>query len=91
MRLNPRRALRPISNDLESNPDQEEDSLLLIAYVVYLRFSGLSLRRTFRALKSFMSRSHVSIWRWVQRLGPVLGSFSTDPGVSIAYSSTRRW
>jgi putative transposase len=27
-----------------------------------------------------MSRSHVSIWRWVQGLGPVLGSFGADPG-----------
>ena len=27
-----------------------------------------------------MSRSHVSTWRWVQKLGPVPGSFGTDPG-----------
>jgi hypothetical protein len=26
-----------------------------------------------------MSRSHVSIWRWVQRLGPILGSIGADP------------
>jgi len=26
-----------------------------------------------------MSRSYTSIWRWVQRLGPVLGSFGADP------------
>jgi len=26
-----------------------------------------------------MIRSHVSIWRWVRRLGPVLGSFGADP------------
>jgi len=46
--------------------------LPVMAYAVYLYFSGHSLRLT-------MSRSHVSIWRWVQRLGPVLGSFGADP------------
>jgi len=43
-------------------------------------FSGHSLRRASKSLRLIMSRSHVSIWRWVQRLGPVLGSFGTDPG-----------
>jgi len=32
MNINPRGALRPVRNDRESDPDQEEDSLLLIAY-----------------------------------------------------------
>jgi len=27
----------------------------------------------------------------VQRLGPVLGSFGADPGMSIAYSWMRPW
>jgi transposase-like protein len=26
-----------------------------------------------------MSRSHASMWRWVQRLGPILGSIGADP------------
>ena len=50
-----------------------------MAYAVYLHFSGLSLRRAARALRLIISRSHVSIWRWVQRLGPALGSIGADP------------
>jgi len=50
-----------------------------MAYAVYLYFSGHSLRRASKSLRLTMSRSHASIWRWVQRLGPVLGSFGADP------------
>jgi len=50
-----------------------------MAYAVYLYFSGLSLRRAARALRLIVSRSHVSMWRWVQRLGPILGSIGADP------------
>jgi putative transposase len=53
--------------------------LPVMAYAVYLHFSGLSLRRAARALRLIISRSHVSIWRWVQRLGPALGSIGADP------------
>jgi len=65
--------------------------LPVMAYAVYPYFSGLSLRRASKSLRLIMSRSHVSIWRWVQRLGPVLGSFGADPGMSIAYSWMRPW
>ncbi|MFP3229123.1 MAG: hypothetical protein RXR47_03130 [Nitrososphaeria archaeon] len=50
-----------------------------MAHAVYPYFSGLSLRRAARSLRLIASRSHASIWRWVQRLGPVLGSFGADP------------
>jgi len=50
-----------------------------MTYAVYLYFSGLSLRRAARSLRLIISRSHVSIWRWVQRLGPALGSIGADP------------
>ena len=53
--------------------------LPVMAYAVYLYFSGLSLRRAARSLRSIVSRSHASIWRWVQRLGPILGSIGADP------------
>jgi putative transposase len=53
--------------------------LPVMAYAVYLYFSGLSLRRAARALRLIMSRSHTSMWRWVRRLGPVLGSIGADP------------
>jgi transposase-like protein len=49
-----------------------------MAHAVYPYFSGLSLRRAARALR-LISRSHVSIWRWVRRLGPILGSIGADP------------
>ncbi|MFP3401739.1 MAG: hypothetical protein RXP91_05705, partial [Nitrososphaeria archaeon] len=45
----------------------------------YPYFSGPSLRRAARALRLIMSRSHVSMWRWVQGLGPALGSIGADP------------
>ena len=53
--------------------------LPVMAYAVYPYFPGHSLRRASKSLRLTMSRSHVSIWRWVQRLGPVLGSFGADP------------
>ena len=55
--------------------------LPVMAYAVYLHFSNvnMSLRYAARSLRPIISRSHVSIWRWVQRLGPALGSFGADP------------
>ncbi|MFP3228797.1 MAG: DDE-type integrase/transposase/recombinase [Nitrososphaeria archaeon] len=50
-----------------------------MAHAVYPYFSGLSLRRAARSLGPIMSRSHASMWRWVQRLGPALGSIGADP------------
>jgi Transposase and inactivated derivatives len=63
------------------NPIQirRRTSLPVIVYAIYLYFSGHSLRRASKSLRLTISRSHVSIWRWVQRLGPVLGSFGADP------------
>ncbi|MFP3308637.1 MAG: hypothetical protein RXP27_03410 [Nitrososphaeria archaeon] len=49
-----------------------------MAYAVYPYFSGPSLRRAARSLRP-VSRSHVSIWRWARRLGPILGSIGADP------------
>jgi transposase-like protein len=39
----------------------------------------MSLRYAAKSLRSVIVRSYTSIWRWVQRLGPVLGSFGADP------------
>jgi len=53
------------------NPTQiMRTPLPVMAYAVYLYFSGHSLRRASKSLRLIMSRSHVSIWRWVRRLGP---------------------
>jgi len=66
---------------MTTNPIQirRRTPLPVMAHAVYPYFSGLSLRRAVRALRLIMSRSHVSIWRWVQRLGPILGSIGADP------------
>jgi Transposase and inactivated derivatives len=53
--------------------------LPVMAYAVYLYYSNMSLRYAARSLRSVIVRSYTSIWRWVQRLGPVLGSFGADP------------
>lgn len=36
-------------------------------YAVYMYFQGLSLRAVSACLEDFCPRSHVSVWRWVQR------------------------
>ena len=56
--------------------------LPVMAYAVYPYYSNvnMSLRYAARSLRSVIVRSYTSIWRWVQGLGPVLGSFGADPG-----------
>ena len=55
-------------------------SLPVMAYAVYsFPFPGPFPRRISKSLGLIMSTSRVSMWRWVQRLGPVLGSFGADP------------
>jgi putative transposase len=42
-----------------------------IAYSLYLYFlDGLSYRNTAKALQRFVRRSHVSIWKWIQKYRP---------------------
>ncbi len=41
-----------------------------IAYGFYLYFLGLSYRNTAKALNRFVHRSHVSIWKWMQKYRP---------------------
>jgi hypothetical protein len=42
-----------------------------IAYSLYLYFLGLSYRNTAKALQRFVHRSHVCVWKWIQRYKPV--------------------
>jgi putative transposase len=37
---------------------------------LYLYFLGLSYRSTAKALQRFVRRSHVSIWKWIQKYRP---------------------
>jgi putative transposase len=41
-------------------------------YALYLYFLGLSFRDTSKAIRPFEEegRSHVAIWKWVQRFNP---------------------
>jgi putative transposase len=66
---------------MTANPIQirRRTPLPVMAYAVYLYYSNMSLRYAARSLRSVIVRSYTSIWRWVQRLGPVLGSFGADP------------
>ena len=66
---------------MSTNPIQirRRTPLPVMAYAVYLYYSNMSLRYAARSLRSVIVRSYTSIWRWVQRLGPVLGSFGADP------------
>src|SRR5437867_13155555 len=45
-------------------------SKFCIMYALYLYFLGLSFRNTSKAIEPFEERSHVAIWKWVQRFGP---------------------
>ena len=47
-------------------------------YVVYLYYCCNSLIRASKALEPYVHRSHVSIWRWVQRLAPICDRFDVD-------------
>jgi len=41
-----------------------------IGYGLYLYFLGLSYRNTSKALAQFVKRSHVAVWKWIQRYKP---------------------
>jgi putative transposase len=47
-------------------------------YGVYLYYCCNSLIRASRALEPYVKRSHVSIWRWLQRLAPICNRFDVD-------------
>jgi putative transposase len=53
--------------------ERERTSAETILYALYLYFLGLSFRNTSRAIRPFGEdgrRSHVAIWKWVQRFNP---------------------
>ena len=47
----------------------------IIAYGVYLYFNSRSYRCTSRSLEHIIKRSHVSVWKWVQKYGKVADRF----------------
>src|SRR5689334_10065951 len=52
--------------------ERERTSTEVILYALYLYFLGLSFRSTSKAIQPFgkEGRSHVDIWKWVQRFNP---------------------
>lgn len=52
--------------------ERERTSTGVIMYALYLYFLGLSFRNTSKAIRPFEveGRSHVAIWKWVQRFNP---------------------
>jgi transposase-like protein len=50
----------------------------IISYGLYLYFSSRSLRLAAKCLESVIKRSHVSIWKWVQKYSDCTNRFITD-------------
>jgi hypothetical protein len=53
--------------------ERERTSPEVIMYALYLYFLGLSFRDTLKAIQPLFEekeRSHVAIWKWVQRFNP---------------------
>lgn len=52
--------------------ERERTSTEVIMYALYLYFLGLSFRDTSKTIQPFdvKGRSHVAIWKWVQRFNP---------------------
>ena len=58
--------------------NRKRTPIALILYALYLYFSSLSLRRTSHVLEPIIKRSHVAIWKWIQKYSFVLDSFDVD-------------
>ncbi|SRR5579883_1493267 len=50
----------------------------IIRYGLYLYYSSRSFRLAARCLSSIVKRSHVAIWKWVQRYSDYADRFRTD-------------
>jgi putative transposase len=50
----------------------------IVRYGLYLYFSSRSFRLAAKCLESMVKRSHVAIWKWVQRYSELSERFKTD-------------
>ena len=55
---------------------RERTRLWIMLYAVYMYFQGLSLRAVSGCLEDLCPRSHVSVWRWVQRFSHLNACFT---------------
>ena len=56
--------------------ERERTPLWVMLYAVYMYFQGLSLRAVSACLEDLCPRSHVSVWRWVQRFSHLNACFT---------------
>jgi putative transposase len=57
---------------------RERTSLWVMLYGVYLYYCCGGLVRASRALEPYVKRSHVAVWKWVQRLAPIADRLDVD-------------
>src|SRR5713226_8415407 len=60
--------------------ERERTPVALMLYGVYLYYASISLRLASRALERITRRSHVAIWKLVQRFAPVAPCELSGPG-----------
>jgi len=82
---------------------RERTSAEIILYALYLYFLGLSFRNTSKAIQPLFGeegrRSHVSVWKWVQRFNPrhlyrckrVSAFLIDETMIQIGYSEAWLW
>jgi len=56
--------------------ERERTPRALMLYAVYMYFQGLSVRAVSACLEDICPRSHVSVWRWVQRFSRLNDCFT---------------
>ena len=57
-----------IINNIEISKTKNQTKRYCLFFISL--FSGLSYRNTAKALQRFVQRSHVSIWKWIQKYKP---------------------
>lgn len=63
--------------------EREKTPAQTVLYCLYLYFGGLSFRDVSYVLEPFVRRSHMAVWKWVQRYEPH-GVFKVKLGASEA-------
>jgi len=67
----------------EINFKRQRTNLSLVLYALYLVTLGLSYRKASNAIKVFVERSHVAIWKWVQIVHGFRKIFKVNCRVSV--------
>jgi len=70
--------------------ERERTPVPQMLYGVYLYYASRSLRLASKILEPIIQRSHVSIWKWVQRFASASERFSVERRDVRGSSWTRR-